>query len=373
VDEVDAENPQAPARSRRARRLRRGGAGIAVAALAVVLAVSCGTAAPPRKAPAAASSSASPTPTPTPTPAPPPPPVWPLTGQPAPGPVDRPALVVKIENSLDARPQTGLGAADLVWEQLVEGGITRYVAVYQSKVPAEIGPVRSVRPMDPAIAAPLHGVFAFSGGQQMYIDAIAAAGLQVLSNDAGAGGFYRVNSRVAPHNVYASPQQLLDQADAAHKAAPPAQFAFPAAGQPPTALAVGEPNSTIQIAMSASDHPQWTYDPASGSWLRGEDGAPAVEADGTRLRATNVVVLRVDVVTTAAVDPAGTHVPETQLVGSGQAYVGTGGRLVAATWSKASIADPVHLTGADGKAVTLAPGSTWIELVPNGTGSVTAG
>jgi hypothetical protein len=354
--------------------MRRAGAAIVGTGLAVALAVSCGTAAKPRNTPAAASSSSTPTPTPTPTPPPPPPPpVWPLTGQPATGPVDRPALVVKIENSVDARPQTGLGAADLVWEQLVEGGITRYVAVYQSQVPAEIGPVRSVRPMDPAIAGPLHGVFAFSGGQQTYIDAIAAAGLQVVSNDAGAGGFYRVGSRVAPHNVYASPQQLLAQADAAHQAAPPAQFAFPAAGQQPTALTAGTPTTGIQIAMSTSDHPQWTYDPAGGIWLRGEEGAPAVQADGTQLRATNVVVLRVDVVTTGAVDPAGTHVPETQLVGSGQALVATGGRTVAATWSKTSIADPVHLTGADGAAVTLAPGSTWIELVPNGTGAVATG
>jgi hypothetical protein len=371
VDDVDAGNLPAAGRALRARRLRRTGAALVGTGLAVALAVSCGTAATPRKAPAATSSSASPPPSPT--PPPPPPPVWPLTGQPATGPVDRPALVVKIENSVDARPQTGLGAADLVWEQLVEGGITRYVAVYQSQVPAEIGPVRSVRPMDPAIAGPLHGLFAFSGGQQQYVDAIAAAGLQVLSNDAGAGGFYRVNSRVAPHNVYASPQQLLDQADPAHKAAPPAQFAFPPAGQQPTALTAGTPAAGIQITMSAGDHPQWAYDAASGTWLRGEDGAPAVQADGSQLRATNVVVLRVDVVTTGAVDPAGTHVPETQLVGTGQALVATGGRTVTATWSKTSIADLLHLTGADGATVTLAPGSTWIELVPNGTGAVAAG
>src|SRR5436305_153915 len=80
-----------------------------------------------------------------------------------------------IQNSIDARPQTGLTAADVVWEQVVEGGITRFVAVYHSKLPPEIGPVRSVRPMDPAIAAPLHGLLAFSGGVQTYVSAAQSA------------------------------------------------------------------------------------------------------------------------------------------------------------------------------------------------------
>jgi len=102
---------------------------------------------------------------------------WPLTGIPSDLVATRPALAVKIENSVDARPQTGLNAADLLWEQVVEGGITRFVAVYHSTLPEDIGPVRSVRPMDPAIAAPLHGLLAFSGGQQQYVDAVSAAGL----------------------------------------------------------------------------------------------------------------------------------------------------------------------------------------------------
>src|SRR3954447_25443220 len=96
---------------------------------------------------------------------------WPLTGVPVDAVPSRPALAVKIENSIDARPQTGLNAADIVWEEVVEGGITRFVAVYHSTLPEEIGPVRSVRPMDPAVAAPLHGLLAFSGGVQAYVDA----------------------------------------------------------------------------------------------------------------------------------------------------------------------------------------------------------
>jgi hypothetical protein len=338
-----------------------------VAAVAVLaLLAACGPDEQPR---ATATSSSRTTPAATTTP-PPPPPVYPLTGIQSPGVVARPALAVKIENSIDARPQTGLNAADMVWEEVVEGGITRFVAVYQSNVPPEIGPVRSVRPMDPAIAGPLHGLFAFSGGQRQYVDAVAGAGLQVLSMDAGSGGFYRTRTRRAPHNVYATPQTLLDQADAAHTASPPPQFTVAGPGEQPTA---STPTGVVHLTMSGVSHPNWTWSAPDGAWLRTEGTTPAVEADGAQLRATNVVVLGVEVVNTAARDPAGNPVPETQLVGSGPALVAVPGGTLAATWSKASIADPVVLTGPDGAVVRLAAGTTWVELMPTRTGSVTTG
>ena len=306
--------------------------------------------------------------------APPPPPVvWPLTGVDAAGAdVDRPVLAVKVENSMDARPQTGLNAADVVWEQVVEGGISRYVAVYHSTLPATVGPVRSVRPMDPSIAAPLHGLLAFSGGQEPFVEATRAAGLQVV--DPGTGtGFSRVSGRVAPHNTYADPAALLAQADAGHRAAPPEQFAVAGPDEQPTAFVGGTPAAVLDLALSRISTPRWTWSQADGAWLRAEGATPAVEADGTPLRATNVVVLRVDVVDTKYRDSARNPVPETVMVGGGEALVAAGGRTVPVTWSKASAADPVVLTGADGRPVLLAPGSTWVELVPRATGSVAVG
>jgi hypothetical protein len=297
--------------------------------------------------------------------------LWPLTGRATDTDVDRPALAVKIENSVSARPQTGLDAADMVWEEVVEGGITRYVAVYHSDVPAEIGPVRSVRPMDAAIVAPLGGLFAFSGGQPPFVAAARGAGLQVLSHDAGAAGFYRIGTRPAPHNVYADPRVFLQQADVDHRTAPPEQFGFTTAEEQPTAVAAGRRTAAVDLTLSGSSHPSWTWSRRDGAWLRAEDGVPAVGADGRGLRATNVVVLRVDVVNTSYRDPAGNPVPETVLVGRGEALVATGGHTVAATWSKASLADPVVLTGPSSAPVRLTPGTTWVELVPNGTGAVT--
>jgi hypothetical protein len=320
----------------------------------------------------AESTSSTPTPTPPPPPPPPPPVYWPLTGLESGAVAPHPALAVKIENSLDARPQTGLDAADMVWEEVVEGGITRFVAVYHSSLPPEIGPIRSVRPMDAAIAAPLGGLFAFSGGQRGFVDAIAGAGLQVVSYDAGHGGFYRLNSRYAPHNVYADPADLLAQVDPGHSAAPAAQFAIATPDRVPSAVASGAPTNLVRLKLSGLSHPSWTWNVA-GHWLRAEGSTPAVGADGTPLRAANVVVLRVGVVNTGTTDPAGNPVPDMQMLGTGEALVATGGRTLAATWTKNSPAEPVALTGPDGQPVFLAPGNTWIELVPTRTGSVALG
>lgn len=322
--------------------------------------VACSSSAGPRVPPRATATTSSAAPR-----------VWPLTGLPSSASVARPALAVKIENSVDARPQTGLGAADLVYEEAVEGGITRYVAVYQSTLPTLVGPVRSIRPMDPSIAGPLHGLFAFAGGLQPYVDAARAAGLQTLDGLTGLPGFARVPDRPAPHNLYANPQILEGLADTAHEAAPPPQFAFPAGGAQPTAVTGGTPAAVLDLTLTGVSHPRWTWDAASGRWLRSEGATPAVTTDAGRLTAANVVVLRVDVVTTAARDPAGNPVPDTLLSGSGAALVASGGHAVPATWTKSAVSAPVVLTDARGP-VTLAPG-TWIELVPNGSGAVAVG
>jgi hypothetical protein len=333
-------------------------AAVLMVGVALVATAACGAEA---KTPVAASTS---------TTLPLPPVYWPLTGLESGQVAARPALAVKIENSVDSRPQTGLNSADMVWEQVVEGGITRFVAVYHSILPPQIGPIRSVRPMDPGIAGPLRGLFAFAGGQRPFVDAIAREGLQVVSDDIGADGFVRLKTRYAPHNLYADPTAFVAQADSEHQSAPAAQFGIAAPGQQPTALVAGAPTAAVNLKLSGVSTPRWTWDPA-GHWLRAEGNTPAVDADGTPLRAANVVVMRVAVVDTTFGDVAGTPVPETQMVGTGQALVATGGRTLTATWTKNSAIEPVVLTGTDGLPVLLARGNTWVELVPTRTGSVT--
>ncbi|RBY98176.1 DUF3048 domain-containing protein [Blastococcus sp. TF02-8] len=288
-------------------------------------------------------------------------------------PVERPALAVKIENSPESRPQSGLNSADLVWEEVVEGGITRFVAVFHSTLPPEIGPIRSVRPMDAAIAAPLHGLFAFSGGQRPFVEAVEDAGLQVVSHDGGAGGFYRIDGRSAPHNVYANPADFLAQADPAHTSDPIEQFSMASSADQPSALGTGTPAGALRLELSGMSAPSWQWDPTLQVWLRSEGNAPAMQADGQTLKATNVVVLRVDIANTRYTDPAGNPVPETDMVGGGEALVASAGHTLPARWSKGSDSDRVVLTDLHGTPILLAAGTTWIELVPTRSGSVTVG
>jgi len=305
-------------------------------------------------------------------PAPVVPPRWPLTGVAATEVATRPALAIKVENSPESRPQTGLDQADVVWEQVVEGGISRFVAVYQSQVPAEVGPIRSVRPMDPAIAAPLHGLIAFSGGQQQFVQSLKNSGLQILSMDAGADGFYRKKGvGPAPHNVYGTPQTFWDQADGNHGAAPAAQFVMARSAQKATAVVAGGPSSTVAVKLSGGSRPTWTWDAGTESWLRAEGTSPAMLRSGARITTTNVVTLKVRLIDSGTRDPAGNPVPETVLEGSGEATVSSGGRTVTGTWTKSATDAVLTLATADGAEVTLAPGTTWVELVPTDSGSVT--
>ncbi len=295
--------------------------------------------------------------------------VWPLTGVATTELVERPALAIKIENPREGRPQTGLEAADMVWEEVVEGGVTRYVAVYHSSIPADVGPIRSVRPMDPAIAAPLKGLIAFSGGEAPFVAAVRAVGLQVLAQDAGNAGFYRSKDRAAPHNVHATMSTLFNQADANHQASPPAQFSFARTAALATAAVSGTPATNLNIKMSGYSNPVWTWDGPDGAWLRSEGSTPAVAASGARLAAQNVLILSVVMVNTQYIDPAGTPVPETKLVGSGTGLLATGGKTIPVNWSKASVDAPISLSAGAGANALLAPGKTWIQLVPNGSGS----
>lgn len=310
--------------------------------------------------------SPSPSPTPSPTPSATPEPTWPLIGTTG-DIVDRPAMTVKIENSAAARPQTGLQEADVVWEEMVEGGITRFGAVYHSQLPETFGPVRSVRPMDPAIAAPYGGLMVFSGGQAPFVNALRDAGLQLFSHDLGSPGFSRSAERYAPHNLVGAPEVFLANADGDHEESPPEQFTFAETADEATAVTDGEQAGTIRCSFPSAT-PSWTWDSEEEVWLRSEDGVDAVTVDSGRLTAVNVVVLRVEIVTTSFVDPSGTSVPETKLTGNGDAIVAAGGRSVACTWHKEGEADPLELT-LDDEPVALAPGNTWVELVPT-SGSV---
>lgn len=360
--------------ARGTRRARGAVVGLGVlCALALTACTSAAPAAPPTPDTVTIAPTVDPTKAPPPAPAPPAPvlpPTWPLTG--IEGDVaQRPALAVKIENTSQARPQTGLEQADVVWETIVEFQVSRFVAIFHSQVPAEVGPIRSVRPMDPPIVAPLHGLIAYSGGQPGILALVQASGAQSISHDAGAPGLYRIKTRAAPHNVYGSPQTFWSQADADHQASPGEQFAFARTLEAASAVAAGSPTTTLSLHLSTASNPSWSWD--GTSWLRSEGSAPAMAASGARLSATNVVTITADHPNTGFGAQGGAPVPTYSLVGSGDAVVATGGKTLAARWQKDAQDAPMRLVAADGSPVTLAPGNTWVELVPNGSGSLTLG
>ena len=294
--------------------------------------------------------------------------VWPLTGEVVEAVEDRPALAVKVENTSAARPQAGLEDADIVWETVVEFSVPRFIAVFHSKSPDLIGPIRSVRPTDATIIAPMEGILAASGGQGGILRMVRNRGSQLLTHDAGAGGFYRQSGRAAPHNVFSSAEDLWSQA-AKKRTVPPAQFAYADDAATATAQASGDDASSVSLRMGAG-RPSWEWDADSATWLRSEGTAPAVSVAGERLAAVNLVVLTVRAFDSGFNAQGGAMVPDLRLEGEeGPALVAQGGKTVEVTWRKGDVGDPIELVDADGNPVLLAPGNTWVEMMPTNEGS----
>lgn len=274
-----------------------------------------------------------------------------------------PSLAVKIDNHFDARPQIALNRSDIVFEELVEGGLTRYLVVWHSDIPEVVGPVRSIRPMDPDIASPFGGLISYSGGQEHFIDLMKATPLvNLVFDEDDSGLFVRADDRPGPHDV------ILDAAEAVarYESLPPpvAQFAYGTADPLAAAGSAAAPTTRIDLAFSEGSARSWEWDPTGSTWLRAQDGTPDHEASGERVRATNVVTMRV------AIDWRYGEVPLTMMVGTGEVWVSVAGRTAHGTWTKDAAGSPIVLTADDGSALRLAPGTTWVELVPN-EGSVT--
>ncbi len=295
--------------------------------------------------------------------------VWPLTGVPVEEVAVRPALGIKIENSRQSRPWTGLEYADIVWEQITEGGVTRFLALYHSQIPDLVLPVRSARAVDAPIMAPLHGVLAFSGAQPQFIGAIENTGTRAVIMDRGDSGFSRERSRRAPHNVKGVPQTFLDQAGGDRTSPPPAMFRYATEAGQGTASTAGAAFSQLTIKFSAYQTAVWDWDAGSGMFLRSEGGKESVTTAGNRIAAKNVVLLAVDQVHSPWRDPAGNPVPEQVIVGSGTGIVASNGKQLEITWSKDSEGAPMVLKGADGEEILLEQGTTWVQLASPNTGS----
>jgi len=275
----------------------------------------------------------------------------------------RPVLAVKIGNSGPERPQAGLDRADLVYEELTEGGETRFLAFFLTNSPAQIGPIRSCRTVDPAILAPIGGLFGYSGGVPFVVSAVRSVpNVADVGADVKGGDYWRASNRPMPYNLYTSAPKLLR----GHSGVPPQQPQFDFLG-PGDVSPGGASGRSASVNFEPGDPPvRYGFDASTGTYLRYNGAHPHKSLDGVQLTFRNVVIEVVNVTTGSYTDHAGNITHEINLVGSGRAIVLRGGKAFEGTWSRSSRSDPTKLTDASGSSLRLAPGRTIVELVPAG-------
>ncbi|WP_067793808.1 DUF3048 domain-containing protein [Actinomadura formosensis] len=273
--------------------------------------------------------------------------------------LDNPVLAVKIENTRPALPQSGVKSADIVYVEQVEGGETRLMAIYSSRLPKRVGPVRSARISDlhilPQFGRP---AFAFSGVQSKMKKYIRKAPLYDISQENAGGAYVRSGARHIPYNLYADPKNLLKRAP---KAAKPRDIGFrfgdaPDGGTPTRSFTARWPAATMGFTWSAKEK----------RWLASWGGRPDLAAEGGRLGGRTVVVQYAKTTRSKFHDFLGSYTPLIHTTGTGRALVLRDGKSYKARWSRPSEDKGTAFTTADGKPMTFAPGQVWVLLVNDG-------
>ncbi|MGI8334655.1 DUF3048 domain-containing protein [Actinomadura scrupuli] len=270
-----------------------------------------------------------------------------------------PVLAVKIDNTRPAHPQQGLRSADIVYVEQVEGGETRIMAVFSSKIPPRLGPVRSARISDLHILRQFgKPAFAFSGVQSKMKPYIRRAPLYDISQDNGGGSYFRVGGRSAPYNLFTSPKALLKQAP---KATGPRDIGFrfgaaPAGGRPMKSFTAKWPAETMKFTWSAKEK----------RWLSAHGGVRNTAVEGGVLGGQTVVIQYAKTERSRFHDFLGSYTPLIHTTGTGKALVLRDGKAYDTTWSRPSESRGTTFTTKDGAPMTFAPGQVWVVLVNDG-------
>lgn len=272
----------------------------------------------------------------------------------------RPVLGVMIENSPSARPQSGLGQAGVVFEAIAEGGITRFLALYQEDTPASIGPVRSVRPYYVDWANGFNASLTHVGG--------SPDGLAKIRRDFGSRRDFdefrygaklvpRVSFRARPHNAYTSTDRMMAIAK---------ETGHTSSKLTPLARKEAEPAETPTVTKITANFSSpvfrvgWNYAKEDNQYLRTNGGVKQADRDTKKaLRADVVVVMKADYRTVS-----GAGHQRVSSVGKGQAFIFQDGKVVKGTWHKTNGTSQLTFRDSEGEAVKLNPGRTWFEVIP---------
>lgn len=269
--------------------------------------------------------------------------------------IDRAALVVKIDNHGAARSNhTGLAVADVVFEEIVEGSLTRFAAVFHTNDSDPVGPIRSGRTQDVLLFESFNQpLFAWSGGNPGVTQAIAESTLTDLNWQTHAGSYYR-GPGVAPHNLYSSTERLWALTPPDHPGAPEQQYRYVNPGKE----FKGERDVSHVDLLVGGIAVDWDWNEERGQFERSQVGAPHNDKTFGRIGATNVVAMGVEY-RPSVVDA---NSPEAQTVGTGPIVVFSDGQLIEGTWWRPDVSQPIGFFDTDDKPLRLTPGNTWIEL-----------
>ncbi|MFD9002667.1 DUF3048 domain-containing protein [Streptomyces sp. NPDC059582] len=265
-----------------------------------------------------------------------------------------PVLAVKIDNVRAARPQKGLSAADVVYVEQVEGGLSRLMALYATRLPDVVGPVRSARESDLELLGQFdRPTLAFSGAQGKLLPLIDRAPLRAEPPGNVSGAYFRGADHLAPHNLYLRPDRLIRSAPGPDALTTGFHYgAAPEGGRPSATRTVRFPSARFTFTWSADRH----------RWLVSQDGTPTVTDGGRRVVPATVVVQYVKIHKSAYHDVLGNYTPYTETVGSGKAQVLRDGRAYDVRWERATAADGTAFTTEDGSPVNFAKGQVWVVL-----------
>ncbi len=290
----------------------------------------------------------------------------PLTGLEVPTETDtkRATTAIMIENSPDARPQSGIKAAGVVFEAIAEGGITRFLALYQQEKPGLIGPVRSLRPYYVDWLTPFQPSIAHVGGSKLALDEVRGDGYRDIDQFFNGPSYWRVSDRYAPHNVYTNFERL----DALNQAKGYTESAVKGFARKDAAPAKTPTATQIAVTISGPTYnSSYVYDAASNTYARSQAGAPHNDRESGQITPTTVVVLYTNM---SKVMEDGWR-EQIQSTGDGRAVIFQDGTATDGQWHKPTKDSQLTFTAADGSEVKLNRGQTWLSAIPNGTGNVT--